>query len=199
MRFLITVFMFITVSAHAGEVIDIHDYIPPKVMPKPTAHFDPMALPAYSDEAALDDVWVRAWLLLDIDAHGQVVRFKFLNRPGYGLEPIAANEAFELSFAPARDNHDKPTETLVVWRIEWPSYWWLSDLFHSVKRWPEPQRKISLAYSANISPAMFVPCRGSGPLNLSSVHPVYRDCSAPDMTKVDVAPWIERPAHPAQR
>ena len=195
MRALISVFMFITISAtaHAGEVIDIHDYVPPKVMPKPSAHWDPMALPKYSDEAALDDVWVRAWLLLDIDAQGHVTRFKFLNRPGYGLEPIAADEAWRLSFQPARDNRNQPTETLVVWRIEWPSYGWLSDLFHSVQRWPEPQKRISLRNEANVSPAMFVPCKGSGPLNLSSLHPVYRDCSMPDLTKINVERWVERP------
>ena len=196
MRLLITLFMFITISAtaHAGEVIDIRDYAPPKVMPKPSAHFDPMALPRYSDEAALDDVWVRAWLLLDIDASGRVTRFKFLNRPGYDLDPIAAQEAWKLSFAPARDDHDAPVETLVVWRIEWPSYGWLSDLFHSVQRWPEPQKKLSVRHESNVSPAMYVPCKGSGPLNLSSLHPVYRDCSTPNMTKVNVEHWIERPA-----
>jgi hypothetical protein len=196
MRSLLTVFMFITVSvAQAGEVIDIHDYLPPEVMPKVSSHWDPMRLPAYSDEAALDDVWVRAWLLLDVDASGRVTRFKFLNRPGHDLEPIAAREAFQLAFDPARGDRDKPISTLVVWRIEWPSYGWLTERFHTAQRWPLPQAKVSLGHDVDLSPAMWVPCKDSArPLDLSSIHPVYRDCSLPDMTKLNVEPWIDRPA-----
>ena len=39
----------------------------------------------------------------------------------------------------------------------------------------------------------YVPCAGSGPLNLGSVHPVYKDCSQPDLSRADKEPWLARP------
>jgi hypothetical protein len=185
MRVLVAVFMLVAISAHA-EVIEIHDYIPPKVLPKPAGHWNPRALPPYSDEAIVRDAWVRVWLLLDVDAHGKVQHFKFLSHPGYDLEPIAAREVWQLSFDPALDHHDRPTETLILWRIEWPSYGWMMARFGSIAVWPRAN------WFTGLSPVMSVPCAGSGPMQLESVHPTYRDCSQPDVSHVDTEPWIDR-------
>jgi hypothetical protein len=181
-----TIIMLCAISARA-EVIEIRDYVPPKVMPKPAPSWNPNRLPAYSDAAVLQDAWVRSWVLLDIDAHGKVERFKFLRRPGYDLEPIAAREVWSLTFDPARDNGNRPVGTLVVWSIEWPSHGWMMDRFGSSLVWP-PKYPVS-----NVSPVELVPCAGSGPLQLESIHPVYRDCSPPDLSRVNVEPWITRP------
>ncbi|HEY1815093.1 MAG TPA: hypothetical protein VGG74_22255 [Kofleriaceae bacterium] len=185
-KLVMILFSFITVSARA-EIIHVRDYVEPKVMPKPSADYDPRRLPEYSSAAIEHDAWVRAWLLLDVDAKGTVLRFKFLRKPGYDLAPIAASEAWKLSFEPARDNRDKPIGTLVVWSIEWPSYWWLSDLYGSTLRLP-------MRWNMDLmSPMSDVPCAGDGPLNLGSQHPVYRDCAGPNMSLVNTAPWITRP------
>jgi hypothetical protein len=174
----------ITSAARADEVIEIHDYVPPK----PAASWDARKLPAYSAEAIVHDAWVRSWLLLDIDTHGKVTRFKFLKHPGYNLESIAANEVWKLSFDPAHTKGNTPIETKAVWRIEWPSHGWLMDRFGTAASWPRVE------FLSRISPAMRVPCAGSGPLQLESVHPVYRDCSMPDVTRADSERWIVRPS-----
>jgi len=185
MRSFILCSLFVAISAQA-EVIEIHDYLPPKVQPKPVATWNPERIPAYSEAAILEDAWTRAWVLLDIDVHGRVTRFKFLNRPGHDLEPIAAHEVWSLAFDPALDDHDKARESLVVWRIEWPSHGWLMDRFGTAARTPRRN------WFTGLSPIMNVPCAGSGPMQLESVHPTYRDCSMPDMTRVNVEPWIVR-------
>ena len=189
----IATFMFIfvkTVSAQADEVIDIHDIPVPKVMPKPTpTSYDARKIPAYSDEAALDDVWVRTWLLLDIDARGNVARFKFLNHPGYGLEPIAIKEAFKVKFSPALDNRDRPTETFALWKIEWPAFDYMREIYGDTRRVPQAM------FSGDPSPLSSVRCLGAGPLNLTELHPVYRDCRKPDASKVDAEPWVFADGH----
>jgi len=35
-----------------------------------------------------------------------------------------------------------------------------------------------------------VPCAGSGPWQMDSIHPVYKDCSQPDLAKAAAEPWI---------
>jgi hypothetical protein len=187
MRNTLLALLFFTIPAQAGEVIEIHEHLPPKVLPRPV-HYNPRRVRAYSDAAVLSDAWTRAWVLLDVDATGKVTRFKFLKRPGYDLESIATREAFKVSFEPARDDRDRPMETQIVWRIEWPSHGWLADRFGITTGLPAdfgfPPR----------SPMAYVPCAGSGPLHLGSVHPVYRDCSKPDLARADVEAWITRPA-----
>lgn len=148
----------------------------PAVLPKPK-NYSPVKAPPYSDEAILSDAWTRAWLLLDVDRTGKVRRFKFLKRPGHDLEQIAAAEAFKLRFEPGRDGKRRPVDTWVVWLIEWPSHGWLIDLIGIATRMP---REL----------AGYVPCAGSGPLNLDSVHPTYRDCSKPDLSKAAGEKWI---------
>ncbi|HEY1815092.1 MAG TPA: hypothetical protein VGG74_22250 [Kofleriaceae bacterium] len=181
-----TIVMLFALSAHA-EVIHVHDYVPPKVLPKPSQSWNANRLPPYSDAAVLQDAWVRSWLLLDIDAHGKVARFKFLHRPGYDLEPIAAREVWNLTFDPARDNRNRPVGTLIVWRIEWPSAGWMMSRFGTYLVWPPKNA------DNGVSPVALVPCAGSGPLQLESIHPVYRDCSKPDLSRVNAEPWITRP------
>jgi hypothetical protein len=177
-------FMIIILAAHqvhAGEVIHVDDNLPIKVLPKPSKSYNPRLLPKYSDAAVLQNVWVRAWVVLDIDESGKVQRFKFLKRPGYDLDPIAAQEIWKLSFEPARDHRNRPVGTQIAWRIEWPSYWW-AVAWGSALAWPAP---IGLPAT---SPAMFVRCTGSGP----SMNGVTRDCSMPDITRGDREAWITR-------
>lgn len=172
-----------TVDATAGEVIVLREKLKPPVPPKPT-NWIPTKTPPYSDRAILSDAWTKAWLLLDVSPTGVVERFKFLKRPGYDLEQIATKEAFKLKFDPARDATGKPVRTWLLWEIEWPSVWWL-DAFQlprttmpPVVGFP-PHRK-----------DWYVPCAGSGPLQLESIHPIYKDCSRPDLSRASVEPWV---------
>ncbi len=175
------------VDSVLGEVIVINQRRPaakrPAVLPVPKNH-SRIAAPPYSDTAILSDAWTRAWLLLDVSKTGEVVRFKFLKRPGYDLETIATKEAFRLRFEPARDTKGRRISSLVVWLIEWPSHGWLIDLVGIATRMPPP---------VGVPPrsmAAYVPCAGSGPLKLDSVHPTYRDCSEPDLSRAGRERWI---------
>jgi len=136
--------------------------------------------PEYSDAAIEKDAWTRAWLLLDIDDRGTVRRVKMLNAPGYDLESIALKQAFRTQFEPARDTNGRPVRSMLVWTIEWPSYWWMIMWEGVATRIPD-----HVGYK---------PCRGSGqPLQLDSKHPVYRDCSKPNLTRIGSAKWLNRP------
>jgi hypothetical protein len=161
-----------------GEVIEIHD-LPahrPPIMPSPIHRLP--KIPAYSDNMIETDSWAKAWLLLDIDEHGAVARAKLLNHPGHDLDQIAIDHALGLTFNPAYDNLGHPMRTLIIYPIEWPSYWWMIDLHGGFAlRMPEPQF------------VQRVPCEGSGPLHMGSMHPVYRTCSRPDLSHVEQEPW----------
>lgn len=169
-----------------GEVIVIRDMVPPKVPPRPVG-FSERRAPPYSDAAILRDAWTRAWMVIDISATGEVKRFKFLKRPGYDLEAIAASEVFRLKFEPARDDRGTPIETWLVWGIEWPANGWLNAM--GIPRTTMPP----IAGFPPRSTAASVPCRGSGPMNLGSVYPTYRDCSMPDLSRMSSEPWVTRP------
>lgn len=162
-----------------GEVIRVEGRVPKPTPPRPT-NYVPSKTPPYSDRAVLSDAWTRAWLLLEISETGTVMRIKFLNRPGYDLDEIALSEAFKLTFTPARDPADTPMRSTVLWQIEWPSAYWLQQLTGT--RSVMPGRLDD-----------YVPCKGSGPLNLDSVHPVYRDCSKPNFANLETERWIGRP------
>jgi hypothetical protein len=166
-----------------GEVIEIHDR--PAVQAKPRQ--DPALTPPYSDDAILSDTWSRAWVLLDVDEHGAVQHIKLLKKPGHGLDEIAVREAFARTFEPARDARGRAQGTWLVLKLEWPSYWWMIDHQGTTARvppltHPDPTH-VQLAY---------IPCAGSGPLHMGSLHPAYRDCSQPDMSKINSLPWIAR-------
>jgi carboxypeptidase family protein len=169
-----------------GEVIVIQDLKPP-THPATATNYKSRANPPYSDEAIARDAWTRAWMLLDVSSTGEVTQFKFLQRPGYDLETIAAREVFKLQFEPARDEHGQPMRIWMVWGMEWPSNGWLvaMNLPRSTRPpivgWP-PHRMSDT-----------VPCKGSGPMHLGSIYPTYRDCSQPDLSKYPSEPWIARP------
>jgi len=169
-----------------GEVIVIEGKAPPVTPPKAT-NFKKRATPPYSDRAVLSDAWTRAWLLLLIDEDGNVEAIKFLRKPGWDLEKIAMSEAFKLKFDPALDDRKRPMRSQLVWEMEWPSAWWLSTFVGvrstAVPIVDFPPRRLD----------SHVPCRGSGPMNLGSVHPVYKDCSKPDLTKIKTEAWIKKP------
>jgi Carboxypeptidase regulatory-like domain len=173
------------VDSTSGEVIVIRERQRrrPAVLPRPI-NFSPIKAPPYSDRAIQSDAWTRAWLLLDVDETGAVTRFKFLKRPGYDLERIATREALQLRFEPGRDGKGRAVKTWVVWSIEWPAYWWLIEMNDVATRMPPLVGFPPRSMAAN------VPCRGSGPLNLGSVHPTYRDCSKPDLSRFAEEPWI---------
>jgi hypothetical protein len=169
----------------AGEVIVILEPQGPPAVPAKAKNYKPTAAPPYSDLAIKRDAWSRAWLLLDVSEIGKVTRLKFIKRPGHDLEEIATAEAFKLRFEPGRAPGGQPIKSYVIWLIEWPSYGWLQTRLGTASRMPPmigfPPRSM----------AEGVPCAGSGPLELGSVYPVYRDCSVPDLSKgFDTEPWI---------
>ncbi len=184
MRALVVVGLVFAVPALAdeprevpGETVIIRGHAPGYKQAEPKR--DPRIAPKYSDAAIEHDAWTRAWFLLDIDERGVVRRLKFLRRPGYDLEKIALDRIFGTRFEPAHDGSGKAVSSMLVFPIEWPSYWWLVTHYGVVTRIPVS--------------AGGVPCRGDGPLNLDRAHPVYRDCSVPDLSKVPTEPWIDRP------
>jgi hypothetical protein len=168
-----------------GEVIVLEGRAPPTTPPRPTNVVKTRA-PPYSDRAILSDAWTKAWLLLEIDERGVVTRFKFLKRPGYDLETIATREAFRLRFEPAHDGGGRAMRSTMLWEIEWPSAWWLSTFVGTRSAMPKivgfPGRRQD----------HYVPCRGSGPMNLGSIRPAYKDCSKPDLAKIKTEAWIVR-------
>jgi hypothetical protein len=173
------------VETRGTEVIEIEGAPPPpavSVQPKkrylPSGEMDNIFLrpaPRYSDDAVLSDKWSVAWMLLDIDEKGVVTRVKFLKYPGLELEKIAVETAMKLQFEPAKDADGKAVRSFEVWPIEWPSYWWLV---------------MRTGVATGIPDTSHVPCRGSGPLNLGSLHPTYRDCSSPDLALAKTEPWL---------
>jgi hypothetical protein len=154
------------VDPNTGEVIYVNDKAPPPVAPRAPKK---MPRPRYSDEAIERDVWTRAWMLLDVDENGRVLRAKFLHRPGADLDAIALETVFSMTFDPARDAAGNRIRARTVWGIEWPSFWWI------------------------VKGAKWTRCRGTGPLNLDSVHPVYRDCTEPKLENANREAWIPRP------
>lgn len=169
-----------------GEVIVIDEKPPKPAVEAKAINFSARKTPPYSDEAIESDAWTRAWLLLDIDARGSVTRIKYLKRPGYQLDDIAARQVFRLRFEPARDRKGRPQRTWIVWGIEWPSYFWLVARLGVASGMPPivgfPPRSMDA----------YVPCKGSGPMNLGSIHPAYKDCSTPDLSgrHFRSLPWL---------
>jgi hypothetical protein len=155
-----------------GEAIEIHEAVAPAVIPRPLA--PTWRVPAYSEAAMGRGVWARAWLMLDVDARGDVARLKLLTRPGHDLDPIAIREAFELRFKPALDRSGRPTSALVLWSYEWPSYWWMTERRYPPGRMPAEVAKI--------------PCKGTG-----GTFRYYRDCAKPELARGMAEPWIARP------
>jgi len=158
-----------------NEVIEIHDRV---VVPAKSTR-TPGVLPAYSDRATNSNEWTRAWLLLDIDASGNVKRLKFVHKPGLDLEPIAEAHAFATKFTPATNQRGEAVPSQLVWGLEWPAYWWL------VHR---------TGFTTALPTGHLPTCRGTGPLNLGSMAgSVYRDCTQPDLAHPEKwGEWIVR-------
>jgi carboxypeptidase family protein len=154
------------------EAVELREPISPgkQPQPKPSAYI----IPPYSQTAIERNVWVRAWLILDIDDRGKVTRVKLINRPGYDLDAIAIRQALKLEFEPARNRVGQPTRSMVVWSYEWPAYYWLEDHRNGMRTMPAEVRG--------------VPCFGSGP-----THTLYRDCSRPDLAHAVAQPWHDKP------
>lgn len=170
------------VDATEGEVIVIRDRIRPPVPPR-AINYKPQKAPPYSDRAVLEDAWTKAWLLLDISTTGQVTRIKWLKRPGYDLENIAIAEVKKLRFDPARDASGKPVRTWLLWSIEWPSAWWLEKFVGTRSGMPP-------VVHGQYRKDHYIPCKGSGPWHMGSLHKTYKDCSQPDLKVAAREPWF---------
>jgi carboxypeptidase family protein len=176
------------VDVASGETIIIEEHLKPPVPPKPK-NYVASKTPPYSDAAVLSDAWTTAWMLLDVNPQGRVERIKFLKHPGYDLEEIAKKEASRLEFEPARDRFGKAVRTWMVWKIEWPSAWWLEQMVGTRSGMPP-----IIGYDWDGNPVRkdwYVPCAGSGPMNLGSIHPAYKDCSKPDLKAALKEPWLQ--------
>jgi len=174
-----------------GEVIEIHGKRSPVQYARPQS--DLLKIPQYSDRAALGDHWVRAWLLLDVDDRGVVNRVKFLKRPGYDLDDIAVKHAFGITFDPARDESGTPTRSYIVWPLEWPAMGWLQSRQVLMNRLPT--FATGYTFDGRLVFDSLPRCAEAGPMSLSSLYPVLRDCSVPDLSRGDASePWIARGA-----
>ncbi|HEY5923964.1 MAG TPA: hypothetical protein VIV11_19930 [Kofleriaceae bacterium] len=161
-----------------GETIIVRGKAPPVKMPKGKKRYGRIA-PPYSDWMMEHDVWAKAWLLLDIDERGVVTRLKLLKKPGYDLDQIAIDRGFSMRFDPAEDANGNPMATQLITPIEWPAYWWLITREGIATKIPDYIER--------------VPCYGSGPWKMGSIHKAYRDCSpAPDLATLDQFAWIEK-------
>ncbi len=152
------------------EVFQIQESVKPKVMPRPKSATN--KIPGYSEQAREDDVWARAWLLLEIDEQGNVRRMKLLQAPGHGLDDIAIRHAGNLRFEPALGVSGRPVPAMVVWTYEWPSYSWMLERKVAPKVLPEEVSS--------------VPCAGT-----ATPQSRLRECSKADITKAHLLPWID--------
>src|SRR6185312_1473250 len=92
----------------SDSVIVIHDQR--RLATAPISTTDPLRekAPPFSDRMITSNHWAKAWLLLDIDAKGNVTQLKLLNDPGYDLRDIAIKEGFKQHFSPGLDEQGNP-------------------------------------------------------------------------------------------
>jgi hypothetical protein len=176
-----------------------------------------------------------------------VTGFRFLHRPGYGLDQIAEREIWSLRFDPAHDAAGKPMESKVLWKLEWPAFHYAKE--HKlvglggegaltpametaarndaqVNHFPTGEdqliarastREVPIVDTQNnsegasslrsyllgsLKPGQFIlpdgdhrpPCKGSGPMNLDMHESLYRDCTPPDLSKVNTEAVVKRPS-----
>jgi hypothetical protein len=174
-----------------GEVIEVQGNREPLRYARVVS--DPLAIPPYSDAAVLGDVWVRAWLMLDVDEHGVVNRARFLKRPGHDLDDIAVKHVFGVRFDPARDPEGRPARSYVVVPLEWPAKSWLQMHSAGSRRrdsLPAAIQRDSRGMVFDIYP----PCAGTrSSIRGESSMTVMRDCSTPNLAKIDASePWYAR-------
>lgn len=190
------------IETHKEERIHVDQKIVPIQMTKLLS--DPGRIPPYSDEAKMGNVWVRAWVWLDVDDTGKVQRVKFINRPGHDLDQIAIDWAMSREFFPAVNQWGHAVHSIVFLPIEWPSYYWLMSVKHSARRLPGPADLTGYAvegdgggyagYPAMKSMSKLPPCTQEAGWVFDSVRPhVTRDCSKPDLSHASAAePWYDR-------
>lgn len=193
---------------HGEETIHVDQKITPVRMPRLLS--DPDLVPPYSDDAILTNVWVRAWVWLDIDADGVVQAVKFIKHPGHGLDQIAIEFALSRQFAPAVNQFGHTVRSLAYLPVEWPSHDWLVEKKYSAKRRATAMdmTQISVDFTAlggppsQITRGKLPPCTLGAPLPLdklrssSGIPLVYRDCSRPDLAHANAAePWVSRQTH----
>jgi hypothetical protein len=154
-----------------GETVDMRELMIPTTPPKLRRR--PPRTP-YSDAASDYNQWLRAWLLLDVDASGVVTRVKLLDHPGYDLDPFAIRAGFALDFEPARDRANRPIRTQLLWAVDWPPFWWNVDQGDGMSA-PIP------------ASAWQLPCRdGIAP------HRYERSCAPATIANALSARWITR-------
>lgn len=153
------------------EVLLIEETVPPKVMPQNLRSVR-QVLP-YSDEAREANVWLKAWLILEVDERGAVQRAKLIHRPGYGLDELALAAAFRERFSPAQDHQGRAVSTMMLWSYEWPAYWWMSEHARKLDELPGEVAEVG--------------CRTEP----QSTH--LRDCTPPDLGRGYFLPWQEPP------
>lgn len=158
------------------EVLLIEETMPPKVMPRNLG--STRRVLRYSDEARAADVWLKAWLILDVDERGAVQRVKLIQRPGYGLDEVAIQAAFAERFAPAQDQRGRAVSTMMLWSYEWPAYWWMSEHARKLDELPAEVAEVG--------------CRTQP----GSTH--LRDCAPPDLGRGYFLPWQDPPTSRAQ-
>jgi hypothetical protein len=192
------------IDTHKEETIHVDQKIVPIQMPKLIS--DPGRIPPYSDDAKMGNVWVRAWVWLDVDEDGTVQRVKFIKRPGYGLDPIAVDWALAQQFKPGMNQFGHPTHSLVYFPIEWPSYYWLTSVKYSARRLPGSADLTGFSVEGDGAPggpanapaqasmSKLPPCAHQAGWVFDSVRPhVTRDCSKPDLSHANAAErWYER-------
>ena len=161
-----------------GDVIEIHEQLPPAVPARSLAKQD--LILDYSDAAIDRDAWARAWLLLAIDARGEVTAVKLLDDPGADLGPIAVRGALALRFEPARDRAGRAVRSMLLWSFEWPPYWWMIENHLSLNRLPPKVRQL--------------PC-----LDTYTPDERHRDCSRPTLAAVLTQAWISGGPKPEAR
>ena len=233
-----------------AEIVTVHEKTPkPEHRPPEPVRATVKPILPYTDQAIDENAWAVGWMLLDVDDQGVVTGFRFLHRPGYGLDKIAEREIWSLRFNPARDVAGQPMASKVLWKLEWPAFHYAKQ--HKLvglggegaatpamegaarndaaaNHFPtgEDQQIAQAAVGGvpvvdaktnsvnastlrgyllgSLGPGQFVlpdgehrpPCKGSGPLNLDMHETLFRDCTPPDLSKVNTEPVVKRPANP---
>ncbi|HKA88985.1 MAG TPA: carboxypeptidase regulatory-like domain-containing protein [Haliangiales bacterium] len=157
------------------EVIRIKERVAPskRRAPEPVERYTRLT-PPYSDELIDANDWAVVWLLLHIDARGTVQRVDVLKSPRhYKLDDLVTKHVMKFKFKPGLDDEGRPAPYELAYKLEYVPFW--STLFGG----PENP-----------------PCAGTGPLNLDSIMPVYRDCEPPpgyDLPKLEQRRWSRFP------
>jgi hypothetical protein len=197
-------------AVEPSEFITVHEKVKHESQRAAPVRSTVKPMMPYSEELVDRNAWALGWVLLEVDVHGTVTGFRYLRRPGHDLDAIIEREVWNLRFEPARDDAGQPMASSVVWKFEWPSYWWALDhylLTNVATRGALSPNEAELRASTRVlsSGGLFghgafllrglslPPCRNDGPINLDMHDAVYRDCSPPDFGRLAAEPIIQRP------